>query len=592
MKNPVDQVLEKYHLQIEEYIRKPDNGTKRSYIIFVTNPHGQKLTLKLFDSEDIWAKKRFVAEIDNIRQIKRRLRGKYREWVPSVRFFSTKGENPFYIYDRIDGDSIGQFVEHYGILWGKFKHRNFEDFINFFDKIQSLEIKDDDLPTWGSRHARKEIQFYFEQVHGLLPSDLYDKVNAFFERNSLRIAKYTVNSHRDLYPENIIQKTHGSSKFCFIDWEYLSKVPLGYDAAFLYLLFWREEYWKAKVFAHFYNKYADDPRQRARFLVSFRFCLIVLATRFLYQIHTYGKADEDTNRHAGLSFIYDIGLALSGDIVKPRNIKFFISIKDIQEVCNEYGIGKVKSYEIFYASKGNTVSKVVTANGIYVLRFYSISRSTTLIKRELNIFERLRKNNIATYDIIRTSNGKMYLEKELYGKIRKIALLTYVKGKKIQKKWANKKAIYEAGSMLRAIHDQNIIHGDYSKENVLFNKTCITGVIDFEWGRFTTSREAKYHDLAKAIALWLVDTRYKLLSDDIFIRYFISGYMREKSTKDHHLKRILEICIEKIQNERTIFMTTLDSGSDKYAGRRFDESSKTVQNLINSLPFDKGQHIA
>ncbi len=580
MKNIVDLVLEKYHLQIEEYVRKPDNGSKRSYIIFVTNPHGQKLTLKLFDSDDVWAHKRFLAEISNIRQIKNKLRGKYKNWVPTIKFFSTKGENPYYIYERVEGDLIGQFVEDYGILWGKFKHRNFVNFIEFFDHIQTINLNDDDLPTWGSRNARKELQFYFEQVHGLLPSDLYDKVNAFFEKNAQKIAKYTVFSHRDLYPENIIQKTPGSSKFCFIDWEYLSKVPLGYDAAFLYLLFWREEYWKSKVFAFFHNKYSENPYERARFLVSFRFCLIILATRFLYQIHTYGKANEDVNRHARLSFIYDIGLALSGDIVKPRNIKFLIDLNDIQKVCDEYGVGKVRSYEIFYASKGNTVAKVVTASGTYVARFYSISRSASLIKRELNIFERLRKNGIATYDIIRTLDNKLYLEKELYGKTRKIALLTFVKGKKIQRKWANEKAIYEVGAMLRSIHNQNIVHGDYSKENVLFNKTCVSGVIDFEWGRFTTSREAKYHDLAKAVALWLVDTRYKLLSDADFVKYFISGYMGGKSVKADLLNKIYAICLEKIQNERSVFMTTLDSGGNKFAGSRFEHAEEVIRALI------------
>ena len=134
--------------------------------------------------------------------------------------------------------------------------------------------------------------------------------------------------------------------------------------------------------------------------------------------------------------------------------------------------------------------------------------------------------------------------------------------------------------MLRRIHDNNIIHGDYSKENVLFSKNKLTGVIDFEWGRFTKSKDAKYHDLAKAIALWLVDTRCKKLTDDVFITTFLEGYFYDKKTKNFN--KILEITLQKIENERSIFMTTLDTNASKDSGRRFNSANKTVSELLLS----------
>src|SRR6185295_10597318 len=121
----------------------------------------------------------------------------------------------------------------------------------------------------------------------------------------------------------------------------------------------------------------------------------------------------------------------------------------------------VKNYEVFYASKGNTVAKVDTGSGSYIFRFYSQSRSTSLINRELEIFEKLTDRGIKTYDVLRTAKGDIYLKYKLYGKSRRIAVLTYIHGKKIHHKWANEKSAIEVGQVLRKIHNSNIIHGDF-----------------------------------------------------------------------------------------------------------------------------------
>ncbi len=580
MEKYIKEILIKHDLKVESTLRIPDGGNKRSYIFYVTGPYGKKLTLKIFSSEDQVARERFIYEIDTIRHLRGKFSNGYKSWFPKIVAYSKNSENPYYLYERIEGETLGRFVEDYGFKWGNFRHRNFESFIKFIEKIEDLKI-DRNTTSWGSRHARKELQYYFENVKGLLPSDLYDKVNAFYEKYHKVISDELVYSHRDLYPENVLINSPGSSKLVFLDWEYFSRVPLGYNAAFLYLNFWREEYWKAKVFSYFYNKYENDPKMIRLYLITFRFCLMILAIRFIYQIETYGKANATVDQNARLSFLYDLNLALSGEIVKPRNIKFLLNKHDIQKVATEYGLGEVIDFEIFYASKGNTVAKVDLKDGrVLIFRFYSLSRSKALIERELKIFDKLKKSGIETYDITKSPEGSLYIEKEIYGKKRKIAVLSFVKGKKIQKRWANEKAIKSAGAMLRSIHNQNIIHGDYSKENVLFQKSTISGVIDLEWGRNTKSRVAKANDLAKAIALWLIDTRSKLLPDDKFVNAFIEGYYAGTPSKDVY-KKILRLTIEKIEIERNIFLTTIDIQSNKHSGARFDSAVNVITDLLS-----------
>lgn len=581
----VKAVLDKYNLNEIETIRKPDGGMIRSYVVVAESSRGFKYTLKYFSSPDTIARDRFVSEINNIRKVRSKVKPKYKDWVPNIKWYSQKGENPYYIYKYVEGDPVGRFVKDYGIRWGNFKHKNFYEFLGFFDQIHKISGEDLSLPSWGYRVVRKELQHYFENNPNLLPSDTYDKVVTLLDNNQEKAFKHKYVSHRDLYPENIVIKNPGSRKFTFLDWEYMSEVPIGFDAAFLYLLFWREEYWKAKIFSYYYNMYEKHPHKGLlkTFTLSFQVCLVILAIRFMYQINTFSDRSSRDYEHAWMTYLYDLQTALSGEIIKPRNIKFYLSLDDIRKVANEYGIEGVKSYTVFYASKGNTVAKVDTKSGCYIFRFYSQSRSSALISRELEIFDKLNERGVKTYDVVKTKKDKLFLKYKLYGKPRKIAVLTYLHGKKIQKKWANEKAAYEVARVLRKIHDSNIIHGDYSKENVLFIKGKVSGVIDFEWGRFTTSRSAKFNDMAKAVALWLIDIRNKNIDDTVFIKQFLKGYYKEMP-KASKLEKIEEVIIQKIHDEKTIFLTTIDkNGRNKNLGRRFDDAIRKTREAFESF---------
>ena len=578
-------ILKKYELRKGKQLRKADGLAVRSNIFVCYDLNKKKYIAKIFMSKDENAKKRFIREVLVIRKLRTSVK-RYKSWLPRIKKFSLNGQHPYYIYEYIDADQLGTFVNDFGVKWGRFCDKNFQDFMCFFDLIAQKddEFEKIDISNWGSRTAMKEIQFYLENVPDLLPGYLYDQIRSFLDRKRSIAFKNRELSHRDLYPENILIKKNQTSTFSFLDWEYFGYVPIGFNAAFLYLLFWREEYWQAKVISHFHNKYVSQKDDKAlrNFYTSFRFCLVVLGIRFLYQLETYGDKSSSSFNSAKSTFLNSIESALAGDVAKPRNIKFLISKNDIQRVCSDYGLGKVGNYCIFYASKGNTVIKVEADTGMFILRFYSISRSNALINKELSIFKHLDKLGVKTYKVVRSFSGALYSSYKLYGRNRRVAVLTYIKGKKIKRKWANKNAAIGVGKELRKIHDAGVIHGDFSKENVLFIKSKVSGVIDFEWGRFTKSKKAHQSDLAKAIALWLIDIREKGMPNTEFVIYLLEGYTG-KPVKSRLLRRIVELSVGKVQEERAVFLTPIDKSDreNPELGRRFDKAIKTLKGLVS-----------
>lgn len=582
MQNKIQTILDKHKLTVIEYIRKPDGGIIRSHVIKCADEQGQTLALKVFDSEDKLARARFLDELRHVKAISAKLPSNLKSFLPKIKYFELEGDNPFYIYKFYEGNKLGSFIKDFGIGHGNFSHANFAKFINFIDVLSDVELSEDyKLSRWSQNNARKELKYYLENTPELFNPELYDRIINFYEDKLPQTFKNFNYSHRDLYPENIIIEKQFSSRFIFLDWEYFSKVPLGFNAAFLYLMFWREEFWKAKVFSHFYNKYEDldGGKYLHTFLESFSFCLVILAIRFLYQIQAFSDKGSDVAYHAERSFLFDLDRALKGDIIKPRNVKFYVEQRDIEKVARNFGLEGVKEYEIFYASKGNTVAKVVLENGLkYIFRFYSDSRTRELIKRELKIFEKLRSSDIKSYQVLRTSKNKDILDINLYGKNRRVAVLSYLEGKKILRKWADATSVKNLANLLRSIHSCDVVHGDFSKENVLFKRNKIAGIIDFEWGRFTKSKEVKRHDMAKAIALWLTDIRYKNIPDEDFFELFVKAYyQRELSVKEKC--DILDLVSSKIQTEKDIFVTTIDMSYRKSNVRRFDDILKKLTKL-------------
>ena len=585
MNKNVQLIIDTYKLSLVEYIRKPDKGIIRSHVLKCQGEDGNFLILKIFDSQDTYAKDRFVNELRHIKAIRGKIPAKFKKYMPKIKFHNLVGEHPFYAYSFSEGKKLGSFIDDFGISHGNFTHSNFYKFIEFIDLIADLDLGEDYLTSrWSINNARKEVKYYLENTKDLFSPDLYDRIINFYEDNKDKAFKSYVYSHRDMYPENILIEENFSAKFTFLDWEYFSKVPLGFTAAFIYLMFWREEFWKAKTFAYFYNKYEalDGGKHLSAFLDSFIFCVAILSIRFLYQIQAFADKETENAFHARRSFLFDLDRALNKDIVKPRSIKFYVNEFDMKKVADEFNIGDVASYQIFYASKGNTVAKVDTKTGEkYIFRFYSDSRTRELIKRELKIFEKLRKSGIQTYEVMHTKKNKSILDINMYGKTRRVAVLSYLEGKKLLRKWAGKKSAINLAATLEQIHSCDVIHGDFSKENVLFKRDKVVGVIDFEWGNLTKSAETKKHDTAKAIALWMTDIRNKVLSDAELFEAFLLGYYKREVTNAEKAE-MLELVMDKIHAEKEIFVTTIDMSSRHTGVRRFDEILNKLRVLVLS----------
>jgi thiamine kinase-like enzyme len=574
-------------------LRVPDRGLRRSFVILCDDKNLKQYCLKVFDSKDKKAKERFINEAKQTILIKKFLPRKYKSWIPTIVFSDLEAERPYFITRYVKGQNLSTFLSDYGVDRGMFKLANFKQFIKFFSEIQSLhsEKSFEGISSWGGRNIRKELNYYLPVVKNVFSDQTYDNIMQFLDASNMNLYKdLYVTSHRDLYPENVIIEKRFSNKITFLDWEYFSLVPIGYDAAFLFLLFWREEFWKAKTYAFFENMYRKDPKNHEAFINTFKTCVVILGIRFIYQIKRFGSKEGNEYEHFIRTIIYDIENTINGVTNAPRNIKFYLNENDLNVIAREFKLGVLNDYEVFYSSKGNAVARVQVGKKNYIFRFYGDSRPVDLIMRELRIFKKLKENGISTYGTYKNKKGKVLHKVELYGRIRRVAVLSFLEGKKIQKEWADKKSAFNLGTCLRSIHNCGIIHGDFSKENVLFNRNIVCGVIDFEWGKFTKTKNMKLHDLAKALALWITDIRYKKIEDADFFISVIRGYYGISNLKlssdlqasseltEELFEKIKKICIEKINREKEIYFTTLDHMNSKPV-TRFERSVEAVSRL-------------
>jgi Ser/Thr protein kinase RdoA (MazF antagonist) len=583
MDSKVKEILSNKGFKIIKVFKEPDGSFIRSYVI-VVKKEKEHYIFKYFYKGDIYALNRFKKEILFIKSIKNKLPNKYKNYVVDIQNFLLDSDHPFYIYKFVKGDPLGYFMMDFGIKWGQFKDENFNSFIEFLSTLSVTDLSgtEFEIDKWDKYIIDKEINHYFGAYNNILSETEKTRYLKFIDKYSAVVLKDFVISHKDLYPENILISKKLTNKFTFLDFENCSYVPIGFDAAFLILLFWREEYWQGKVYSYYYNFYNchRSTKNKKTFEMSYRYCSIVLALRFMYQLRVSGD-NKRSGYHEAMSFFYRCLIkSLDGSITKPHSIKFLIGEKELKEIIDDYKVGKMGNFEIFYPSKGNTVAMINTENNKkYIIRLYSIRRTVALINRELRIINFLNNSGIPTYKVIKFKN-RFYENYEFFGIKQRVAVLTYVKGKKILREWANEDTANQAGALLRKIHDLNVVHGDYSKENVLFNKGKLTGVIDFEWGRFVRSKSAKYNDLARSLMLWIVDIRSKNIGNKDFIISFLKGYYGYLPVKKE-LVSILERVLDKIQEERDMFKNISDSPQVQRIGDRYDKATNNVYDLIN-----------
>jgi len=581
--NDFQPILNRYKLRHIETLRVPDGGLIRSWVILCENKNGKKLILKIFSSDDDYARKRFIDEIRNVTLVRDSFSLSNRRLLPKIRYkkISDRGEL-YYIYDYFAGIQVGDFESDFGISLGIFNKENFPVFLKSLTAIADIKLKDKNKieRVYLLDRVQKELNVY-EPIYrsyfsategkGNVSSFLYSIAGTVFKDENM------VTCQTDLYPANIFANRSGGKTFRFLDWEYLSHAPIGFLPAFLYLSFWKEDFWRSKIYSHFYDYFVNKRGfSEDVFNKSFRFCIVILGLRFWYQSHSiFAKGRLEERRLSSMTtFSYFIGAAIEGGIVKPTNIKFYINLGDLQKVADEYNLGKVIKYEVFYSGRGNTVSMVETEDGRkYIFRFYYKTRSLRMIKNELSLYDKLSSNGVCTYKVFKSSKGELFINIKLYGRYRRVAVLSYLEGGRISRRWDSQKTVKSLAKTLSSIHKLGIVHNDFSKENVLFVKGKLTGVIDFEWGRFTTKQFMYENDLARAIVLWLIDVRGKTVSGDDFIKWFLMGYYDGKLPEKKKLERILFKVEKELRNEKKIaeeiFYKNSSDSTRKRGIRRF-----------------------
>jgi len=578
-------ILDRHKLRLVEVLRQSDGGLARSDILLCIDKHGKNLILKIFNSEDQYARKRFIDEIKNLTLVRNAVSTNDRKLFPKLRYKRIRETELYYIYDYFKGKPLGNFEQDFGIALGKFKQENFPRFLQKLFVIASFD--EDRMGTVGRGYTfnrvRKELEKY-EPVYADYTADNRDvrEITSFLYSNSKIVFSDTNMTvcQTDLYPANLFVNHSGGKIFKFLDWEYLSRAPIGFLPAFMFLMFWKEEFWSAKIYAGFYNYYVYERGfSEDIFNMSFRFFIVLLGLRFWYQSHsTSANGEQESLKQSAMTtFSYFIGTAISGDIVKPTNVKFYIDKWDVQKIADKYRLGKVIKNKVFYSGKGNTVVKVETEDlNKYIFRFYYKNRTLSMIRNELSIYDKLSSNGICSYKVFKSPKDELFITTKIYGRQRRVAVLSFLEGSRITKRWDSEKSTKRLGRVLYSIHTLGIVHNDFSKENVLFTKGKITGLIDFEWGIFTDNHSMYRKDLAKAIALWLTDVRGKSLKGDKFIYYFLLGYYNGKLPEKNVLKRIIDKVEYNIEKEQQVYVDIF------YKHLRVDHKNKALTRFVHA----------
>jgi len=561
----IRQFLIKRKLALINIVRTPDNGLIRSYVLEVSRK-SKKYAVKYFWSQDEQAKIRFEREIFFLLN-KDSYPKNIKKHLPSLKWCSNSESRGYWmILDWEKGESLGNFLEDMGIKKGKFSIEDFKKVQNFFGSFYKIKLQKGTYGFYDMVSAKHEIWHYHQNNPEIIENYLWKRVDKFINSKHLAFNK-TIISHLDLYPENfVIQKntlTKGTNfNFTLLDWEHVSKVPVGWDPAFLGTLFWRENIWQNVIYSEFYDKFAGKSRI---FNLSYRVCTVILCLRFMYQITAFANGKQNDDKVSFKTFLHlRLQNALSGKLVSPDDVKFLLSVKVINKILIYYNIGTFKSFALYYLSRGNTVFKVVTSEGSYIFRIYNLHRSLAQIKNELFLFKKLYDNKIPSYNTILNKKGLPYSRVYIYGLYRKVTVLSYIKGGTATRHEIKGLLLVRAGEMLKRIHLLSVSHGDYSKRNVLFCKGRISGVLDLEYGRNMSSDEELLEDLAKSVALWCMSVSLGDINIPDRVTSFLKGYWGQEFSI-LKMKKLLPKIIRALDIESKIHTKLHKGGGESFA---------------------------
>ena len=519
----VDKLLNKYNLAVIKPFRIADGGFKRSFVLLCEDKHGAKKVLKIFASSDNNAKNKFIREVKILSQlgeIKRLV-----EFVPKVYQYNLEDSKGslYYILEYFSYKSFGEFTKDAGYQTGILKKASFEEFMEFWHNVNNYcQDGFEWLSEYGFSRFMGELSFYKANTPNILSSVMWEKVFRHLKAREKIINNYKVLSHLDLYPENLFVKEPFLPDFKIIDWEQSHLIALGCNEAFLYLMFWKEDFFRKKIFARVWEQ---------GMIGTFKCFLLLFSARFLYQTTSFvdkiNPLRESFTRFL-LSVINDITL---GKFDRPKNLQYILDKNLVSRLLkSHYSIKEEIFCEDFPAGYGNAMVKAVVAanadNGKeYVFRVYSLSRVFENIRREAKIYRYLSKKGFPTYFIYKNKERRLVSKAAIYKRERYFILTSCLSGATVPRTGLKNKHIKQAGGGLAKMHKAGVVHNDYNRRNVLYDKGVLSGIIDMEFSRFTTSASDHLRDLAKALALWMqgIDNNCSLSVLDVY-QSFMGGY--------------------------------------------------------------------
>ncbi|MBU1016578.1 phosphotransferase [Patescibacteria group bacterium] len=568
----ITNLLTKYGLTIIKPFRLADGGFKRSYVLLCKDLKGKKFVLKVFASRDKNAQSKFIREVKILL-----LLGKYKNlssFVPKVykhNFKEQKG-SLYYLLEYFDYKSFGEFTLDLSYQMGIFKKDSFEVFMDFWQEVGDMRQEGLEwLSPYGLSRFMDELSFYKSRTPEILSLGMWERVFNYLKRREKTINDCCALSHLDLYPENIFAQESFSRDFKIIDWEQSHLTAKAGNEAFLYLMLWKEDYFRKKIFTRISEQGS---------MSSFKCFLLLFAVRFLYQTKSFAheNAFSESFKLSLLSTINDI---VQGKFSRPRNLQYLVSKMLVRQLLkNFYSFKKDISVEDFPAGYGNTMLKISIMTGSdknkdYVLRVYSLSRIYENIRREAKIYRHLSKKGIPTYFVCKNKERRLVSKAVIYGRERYFIFVCFLKGRTLSRTKLKKTHLYQAGSWLAKMHTVGVVHNDYNRRNVLYDKDVLSGIIDMEFSQFSTKSADHLRDLAKAIALWLqgIDDNASVSIREVY-ESFMGGYFG-KNWKDESFK-VNRLIVEELRKLRTEYRRMNKKSPSEY----FEGIIVFINNLI------------
>ena len=457
-------------------------------------------------------------------------------------------------YKYIKGTTAGYFLTDYGYKSGLFTREKFNQFISFHYNLSKIKNKklQHFAQIYNYNYALNELKHYKKNNPEILTKKKWQQAFDKLDQNKhLFNTQNMALSHFDMYPENLIIT---NNSFKVIDWESLMQLPNAFIPAFFNLVFEKEKIWKDLSIKRFYT-------QDENFKTAFALFSVILSIRFIYQINAYPKIN-DVNKVAINSFYKIFNTYITQSEIKVKDIRFLIDKPLVISIIKPFKLGKYIKHMVYEKSFSNNVVYVKTTKGQFIIKIFNTNKSVKDYKNEIKIVNLLRENNLPVYKII---NNQRYISKfinfESYGYKRMYYVASFISGYELNRHSFTLEHVKEMAKMLKKIHSLGVIHGDFSKRNLIFNNNKIMGVLDFEYAEITKKKDDTINDLAHAIILLLISYSASYIPFEKRINLFLSIYFYKDQELKSNLPLIKSFLIFHAENEKKKYLTLNPTGN-------------------------------